>query len=128
MSLRSRSRVKASMVLTSAHHLFIYNYIISHLNNILRPILMVRKRLIIYHNILICSNFIIKLLDKIVVIKSMTYLEISITDKIIITEDTIDVRVRHQYKRRYKRLERGVRRVVRYTANLAALTITRVSI
>ena len=39
MSLRSRSRVKVSMVLTRADHLFIYNYIRSLLNNILRPIL-----------------------------------------------------------------------------------------
>ena len=34
MSLRSRSRVKASMVLTRADHLFIYNYIRSLRNNI----------------------------------------------------------------------------------------------
>ena len=33
MSLRSRSRVKASMVLTRADHLFIHNYIRSLLNN-----------------------------------------------------------------------------------------------
>ena len=39
MSLRSRSHVKASMVLTRADHLFIHNYIRSLLNNILRPIL-----------------------------------------------------------------------------------------
>ena len=38
MSLRSRSHVKASMVLTRADHLFIHNYIRSLLNNILRPI------------------------------------------------------------------------------------------
>ena len=42
MSLRSRSRVKASVVLTRADHLLIHNYIRSLLNNILRPILMVR--------------------------------------------------------------------------------------
>ena len=36
MSLRSRSHVKASMVLTRADHLFIHNYIRSLLNNILR--------------------------------------------------------------------------------------------
>ena len=42
MSLRSRSHVKASMVLTRADHLFIHNYIRSLLNNILTPILMVR--------------------------------------------------------------------------------------
>ena len=35
MSLRSRSNVKASMVLTRADHLFIHNYIRSLLNNIL---------------------------------------------------------------------------------------------
>ena len=40
MSLRSRSHVKESMVLTRADHLFIHNYIRSLLNNILRPILM----------------------------------------------------------------------------------------
>ena len=40
MSLRSRSHVKASMVLTRADHLFIHNYIRSLLNNILRPILI----------------------------------------------------------------------------------------
>ena len=39
MSLRSRSHVKASMVLTIADNLFIHNYIRSLLNNILRPIL-----------------------------------------------------------------------------------------
>ena len=39
MSLRSRSRVKASMVLTRVDHLFIHTYIRSLLNNILRPIL-----------------------------------------------------------------------------------------
>ena len=38
MSLRSRSHVKASMVLTRADNLFIHNYIRSLLNNILRPI------------------------------------------------------------------------------------------
>ena len=37
MPLRSRSRVKASMVLTRADHLFIHNYVRSLLNNILRP-------------------------------------------------------------------------------------------
>ena len=45
MSLRNRSHVKASIVLTRAEHLFIYNYIRSLINNILRHILMVRKRL-----------------------------------------------------------------------------------
>ena len=45
MSLRSRSRVKASMVLTRADHLCIHNYIRSLLNIILKPILMVRSRL-----------------------------------------------------------------------------------
>ena len=39
MSLRNRSRVKASMVLTRADNLFIHTYIRSLLNNILRPIL-----------------------------------------------------------------------------------------
>ena len=42
MSLRSRSHVKAYMVLTRADHLFIHNYIRSLLNIILRPILMLR--------------------------------------------------------------------------------------
>ena len=41
MSLRSRSHVKASMVLTRADHLFIHNYIRSLLNNILRPIKLI---------------------------------------------------------------------------------------
>ena len=45
MSLRGRSLVKASMVLTRSDHLFIYNYIRSLLNIILRHILMVRTRL-----------------------------------------------------------------------------------
>ena len=45
MSLRSRSRVKASMILTKADHLFIYNYIRSLLNNMLRHIVMVRTGL-----------------------------------------------------------------------------------
>ena len=45
MSLRSHSRVKASMVLTRADHLFIHNYIRSLLNIILKPSLMVRMRL-----------------------------------------------------------------------------------
>ena len=39
MSLRSRSHVKASMVLTRAAHLFIHNYIRSLLNIIVRHIL-----------------------------------------------------------------------------------------
>ena len=39
MSLRSRSHVKASMVLTRAEYLIIHTYIRSLLNNILRPIL-----------------------------------------------------------------------------------------
>ena len=42
MSIRSCSNVKASMVLTIADYLFIYNYIRILLNIILRPILMVR--------------------------------------------------------------------------------------
>ena len=37
MSLRRRSRIKASIVLTRADHLFINNYIILLLHNILRP-------------------------------------------------------------------------------------------
>ena len=41
MSLRSRSHVKASKVLTRSDHLFIHNYIRSLLNIILRPILKV---------------------------------------------------------------------------------------
>ena len=41
MSLRSRSHIKASMVLMRADHLFIYNYIKALLNNILIPIIMV---------------------------------------------------------------------------------------
>ena len=45
LSLRSHSHVKASVVLTKANHLFIHNYIRSLLNNILRPILMVRTGL-----------------------------------------------------------------------------------
>ena len=45
MSLRSRSRVMASIVLTRADHLFIYNYIISLLNIMLRHILIIRTRL-----------------------------------------------------------------------------------
>ena len=45
MSLRSRSHVKASVVLTRADHLFIHNYIRSLLNNILKYMLMVRTRL-----------------------------------------------------------------------------------
>ena len=48
MSLRSRSYVKASMVLTRADHLFIHNYIGSILNNIVIPILMVRTGLVVY--------------------------------------------------------------------------------
>ena len=44
MSLRSRSRVKASVVLTRADHLFIHNYIRSLLNIILRPILIAGGR------------------------------------------------------------------------------------
>ena len=43
MSLRSRSHVNASVVLTRADHLFIHNYRKSLLNIILRPILMVRS-------------------------------------------------------------------------------------
>ena len=44
MSLRNRSYVKASMVLTRADHLFIHTYIRSLLNIICRPILMVRSK------------------------------------------------------------------------------------
>ena len=44
MSLRSRSHVKASMVLTRADHLFIHNYIRSLLNNMLRPISKIFRR------------------------------------------------------------------------------------
>ena len=42
MSLRSRYRVKAYMILMRADHLFTHNYIRSLLNIILRPILMRR--------------------------------------------------------------------------------------
>ena len=50
MSFRSRSHVKASVVLTRADrsindHLFIHNYIISLLNIILIPIVIVRTGL-----------------------------------------------------------------------------------
>ena len=47
LSLRSRSHVKASVVLTRADHLFIHNYIRSLLNIILRPISMVRTGLVL---------------------------------------------------------------------------------
>ena len=43
MSLRSRTHVKASMVLTRAEHLFIHNYIRSLINIILRHILLVGR-------------------------------------------------------------------------------------
>ena len=43
ISLRSRSHVKASVVLTRADHLFIHNYIISLLNIILISIVMVLR-------------------------------------------------------------------------------------
>ena len=45
MSLRNRSNVKSSMVLTGADYVFIHNYIRSLLNNMLRPIPLVRKGL-----------------------------------------------------------------------------------
>ena len=45
MSIRRRSRIKASMVVNRADLLFIHNYIRSLLNIILRPILMVRMGL-----------------------------------------------------------------------------------
>ena len=45
MSLRSRSHVKESRVLTRFDHLFIQNYIISILNIILRPKLLVQTGL-----------------------------------------------------------------------------------
>ena len=45
ISLRSRSHVKASIVLTRADHLCIHNYIRSLLNNSVRTMLMVRTRL-----------------------------------------------------------------------------------
>ena len=41
ISFRRHSLVKASMVLTTADHLFIHTCIRSHLNIILRPIVMV---------------------------------------------------------------------------------------
>ena len=55
MSLRSPSHVKSSM---RADHLFIHNYIISLLNNILRPIFMVRMGLvsISYSILLVCMT------------------------------------------------------------------------
>ena len=43
MSLRNRFHVKAFMDLTRADNLFIHNYIISLLNNMLRLILLVLK-------------------------------------------------------------------------------------
>ena len=46
MSLRIRSRVKASIVLTRGNHLCIHNYIRSLLNIILRPIVKVRTGLL----------------------------------------------------------------------------------
>ena len=56
MSLRIPSHVKSSMVLMRADHLFIHNYIISLLNNILRPIFMVRMGLVSmsYSILLVC--------------------------------------------------------------------------
>ena len=45
ISLRSRSHVKAAMVLTRADHLYLHNYIRSLLNIILRLVIMVRTRL-----------------------------------------------------------------------------------
>ena len=45
MYLRSRYRVKASVVLMNADNLCIHNYIVSLLNITLRPILMVRTGL-----------------------------------------------------------------------------------
>ena len=45
MHLRSRSHVKASMLLMRADHLSIHNYIRSPLNIILRPILLEWARL-----------------------------------------------------------------------------------
>ena len=58
MSLRSHSHVKSSMVLMRADHLFIHNYIISLLNNILRPIFMVRMGLeyASYSILLVCMT------------------------------------------------------------------------
>ena len=41
MSLRSRTLIKASMILTRVDHLFIHNYIRSLLKNILRTIVLV---------------------------------------------------------------------------------------
>ena len=43
MSIRCRSHVKASMVLTIAIHFYIYYYIRSLLNIILRPTLMIGR-------------------------------------------------------------------------------------
>ena len=45
MSLRSRSHVKSSMVLTKVDHLCIQNYIGSLQNIIVRPIFIFRNRL-----------------------------------------------------------------------------------
>ena len=56
MSLRSRSHVKASVVLTIEDHLCIHNYIRSLLNSILRPILLVRKGLSIFQQIYVNYN------------------------------------------------------------------------
>ena len=62
MSLRSRS-LKASIVLTSAGHLFIHNYIISLLNNILRPILMVRYIYIGLSTFHVCDALFVSILS-----------------------------------------------------------------
>ena len=48
MLLRSRSHVKASMVLTRADLLFIHNNVRSLLNNIVIPIVMVRTPYVVY--------------------------------------------------------------------------------
>ena len=67
MCLRSRSHVKASMVLTRANHFYIHNYIISLLNIILKYSLFVRIRIKIYIQ---CMLYIHKLLFYIYILYS----------------------------------------------------------
>ena len=54
MCLQSLSYVRASMVLTRADQLFIHNYMRSLLNIILRPILMIRTRLMCPYCMYVC--------------------------------------------------------------------------
>ena len=81
MSLRSRSHVKASVVLTRADQLFIHDYIRSLLNIILIYILISRRDLYPQNNNYLCNST-LKYLSKLYYIhfKIVIYIDDSVQD------------------------------------------------